>query len=367
MRRWIAPFARYDWSLLIAALALTAIGLLVLFGIGMAAEPRDFFQFTKQLLAVAIGLGILFAFAFVDYRQLRGLALPIYFTGAGALLAALVIGTTHRNGGRWLSLGALSFQPVELAKVTLVIFLAAFFARRVHTRLTWGALAGSGAVMASYVALVLLQPDFGSAMVLVAVWLAMVLFCGLPRHAWWIMLISCATIALFLWTVGLKPYQRDRITSFVFPKADPYGAAYNVAQARIAVGSGGWLGKGIGEGSQARLRFLPEASTDFIFAVIGEELGFVGLTVLLGMFGFLLFRYFRIATESQDPFAAIMLVGLGSIILFHLIVNAGMNLGIMPVTGIPLPFASAAASSLITMFLSVGIAEAIAVQSKGRH
>jgi len=367
MRRWLAMYSRFDWTLLIAALALASLGLLILFGVSLTRGTNDFFQFDKQILGAAIGVTLALLLAWVDYRQLRSLALPIYLAGAGILVSVLVFGTSHRNGGRWFALGALSFQPVELVKITFVIYLAALFARHAHKRLTWSVLGGSALALLMYVGLILLQPDFGSATVLVAVWFAMVLFCGLPRHAWWILLVSILSTVMLLWSVGLKPYQRDRITSFLFPAADPYGAAYNVAQAQIAIGSGGWLGKGVGEGSQARLRFLPEASTDFIFAVVGEELGFVGLVVLLGLFGLLFFRYLRIAKMSDDPFAAICLVGLCAIIGYHVFVNSAMNLGMMPVTGIPLPFVSAAASSLIMMFLSVGIAEAIAVQSKGRY
>ncbi len=365
MRRWITTFARYDWSLLIAAMALTAIGVLVLFGIGLARESQDLFQVKKQLLGAGIGLALAVAISLTDYRHLRALALPIYAGGLALLVGVLVLGTTHRNGGRWFVLGALSFQPVELAKLTFVIFLAAYFSRHAHTRLTWTAFAGSAFALLAYVVPVLFQPDFGSAMVFIAIWLAMTFFCRLPRHAWWSLLLTFVTIATFLWMVGLKPYQRERITTFFSPYADPYGASYNVAQARIAIGSGGWFGKGIGEGSQARLRFLPEASTDFIFAVVGEELGFVGVSVVLFLLGLLLTRIIRIAMESQDAFAGLCLIGIASVIAFHLFVNAGMNLGIMPVTGIPLPFVSAAASSLIVLFLSIGIVEAVAVHVKG--
>ena len=365
MHRWIGVFARYDWALLLAALSLAAIGLLAIFGIGISQTTNDLFQFNKQLLAVGIGVIFAIGLAFIDYRQLRTLALPIYGLGAAILVLALLVGTTNRNGGKWFVLGSLSFQPIEFAKITLVIFLAAYVARHAHKRLPWTALIGSVAIMVPYLGLTLAQPDFGSAMVLVATWVAIVLFCGLPRHAWWIFLLTFTVLASLLWTVGLRPYQRDRITSFIHPAADPRGAAYNVAQARIAIGSGRLFGKGIGEGSQARLRFLPEASTDFMFAVLGEELGFVGLLVVLSLFGFLLFRLGQIAMSADDAFASICLIGFASIIAFHLVVNAGMNLGMMPVTGIPLPFASAAASSLVMMFVSVGIAEAVVVQSRG--
>jgi rod shape determining protein RodA len=365
MRRWLEIFSRYDWSLLLAATALSAIGLLAIYGIGISAGTNSLFQFKKQLIGLLIGEGIALGLAFVDFRHIKALAIPIYAGALAILGSVLVIGTTSRNAGRWFSIGSLSFQPVEIAKVALAIFLAAYLARYVHRRLTWIPFLGSLLATALYVGLVLLQPDFGSAMVLVALWGAVVLFCGLPKHAWWVLLLTVTVVGAFLWTVGLKPYQRDRITAFLHPTNDPYGISYNVTQARIAIGSGGWLGKGIGEGSQARLRFLPESSTDFMFAVLGEELGFVGLAFVLGLFGFLLYRYVRIAMEAEDAFAGIMMIGLATVILFHLVINAGMNLGLLPVTGIPLPFASAAASSLISVFITVGLAESVAVRSKG--
>jgi rod shape determining protein RodA len=364
MRRWIDVYARFDWSLLLAATALSAIGLLAIYGIGIS-HGGDPVQFKKQLIGVILGEAIALGFALIDYRHLRTLAIPIFAAGAVLLVSVLLFGKTANNAGRWFVVGSLSFQPVEIAKILLAIFLAWYLSRYVHKRLTWIPFLGSVVAMFVYVGLVLFQPDFGSAMVFVAMWVAVVLFCGLPKHAWWILIVSLVTVAALLWTVGLKPYQRDRITSFLHPSHDPYGASYNVAQARIAIGSGGWFGKGIGEGSQARLRFLPESSTDFMFAVLGEELGFVGLAVVLSLFGFLLFRYVRIAMETEDPFAGILLISFCAVILFHVIVNAGMNLGLMPVTGIPLPFASAAASSLISLFITVGIAESIAVQSRG--
>jgi len=297
---------------------------------------------------------------------LRSLAIPIYLSGAALLGLVLLIGFSSRNAGRWFVIGPLSLQPVEFAKVALAVLLAAYFSRFAHRRLSWTAFFGSLMAVGGYVFLTLLQPDFGSAMVLLAMWGCALLFCGLPRHAWWTLLLAACAIGLVLWTVGLKPYQRDRITSFFQPSHDPYGAAYNVTQARIAIGSGGWLGQGIGAGSQARLRFLPEASTDFIFAVLGEELGFVGLAVILLLFGFLLYEFIRIAKHAEDTFAGILLVTLAAFVAIHLLVNAGMNLGLLPVTGIPLPFLSAAASSLLTLFISLGIAESIAVRSKGR-
>jgi len=365
MKRWVDLLLRYDWTLLAASVALSAIGLLAIYGIGISRGTGDLFQFHKQLIALVIGVGIAATLSLIDYRHVRALALLIYGAGAAVLSMALLIGTSNRNGGKWFVIGSLSFQPVELAKILLAIFLASYLARHVHKRLEWTPFIGSAVATACYVILILLQPDFGSAIVLIFMWGVVVLFCGLPRHAWWVLLLGGVVAAALLWTVGLKPYQRARLTSFVSPAADPYGAAYNVTQARIAIGSGGWLGKGIGEGSQARLRFLPEAATDFMFAVLGESLGFVGLAVLLTIFGLLFYRLIHIGMVSEDAFAGIFAVAFAASMMFHLLVNAGMNLGLLPVTGIPLPFASAASSSLVSLFCGIGLAESIAVHSPG--
>jgi rod shape determining protein RodA len=215
------------------------------------------------------------------------------------------------------------------------------------------------------VGLVMLQPDFGSAMVLIGMWLLMSLFARLPKGAL-VTLILVATVGgALIWSFGLQDYQRARILTFLHPEADLRGAGYNAAQAQIAIGSGGWFGKGVGEGSQARLRFLPAAATDFIFSVLGEGLGFAGLVVIFSLFLLIISRYLKLASEAEDDFAGLLLVGLAAILFIHCLVNMGMNLGIMPITGIPLPFLSAAASSLVVTCLAIGIAESVAVRRPG--
>lgn len=362
MRRGFELFVRFDWTLLLAATTLTIIGLLAIYGIGITRDASDFFQFQKQLVSALMGWGLVFAAVFLDYRHIRPFAIPLYGVGAFLLAGVLFFGETIRGTRGWYVIGRLSFQPVEIAKVLLAVFLAAYLSRHIHKRLGWIPLLGSGAATAVYVGLVMLQPDFGSAIVLVMIWLSAVVFAGLPRRAWLLLFVTVLTAGTLLWTVGLKPYQRARLVSFVNPAADPRGAGYNVAQARIAIGSGGIFGKGLGEGSQSRLRFLPEAATDFVFSVIGEDLGLVGISIVLGLFGLLLYRLLRLAMSAGDPFAQVLLVTLMALLAFHLLVNAGMNLGIMPVTGIPLPFVSAAASSLIVAFIMVALAQSIAVR-----
>ena len=364
MQRFLVLFERIDWGILIAASALVAIGLSIIYGIGISHDPIDLFSFYKQLAALAMGVGIALTLTLIDYRHLRSLSVVIYIIGIALLVAVLVFGKTIRGTQGWFVFGGISFQPVEPAKICLTAYLAAFLGRHGHGRLSWSGFLRSAVAVGVYALLIMLQPDFGSTMVILAIWGAMVLFAGLPRFAWLVLPLVMIIGASFTWTVALKPYQKDRVMTFIHPTADVRGTGYNAAQARIAIGSGGWLGKGIGEGSQARLRFLPEAATDFIFAVVGEELGFVGIAVTIILFGWMLTRYLLTALAAGDDFAALLLIGLGASILVHVVENAGMNLGILPITGIPLPFISSAASSLVMAWVNVGLAQSIAVRRR---
>ncbi len=358
---------RFDWVLLLTAFTLTAIGLVVMYGIGTSRPEADLFLFQKQFVGAGIGVSIILLFTFLDYRQLRGLALPIYGFGAALLGGVLLFGSTIRGTRGWYVVGGLSFQPVELAKITLILFLAAYLVRYVHQSIPWHALMGSFLATAGYVALIMLQPDFGSAVVMFAIWGMLVLFVGLSFRSLGIIVLCAALVSVFTWSFLFQPYQKDRFLAFINPTLDARGAGYNVTQARIAIGSGGLFGKGIGEGSQSRLRFLPEAATDFAFAVIGEELGFLGIGFILGLFALLFQRLYSIAKSAEDDFATLVLFGIGAVFLTHITVNAGMNLGLMPVTGIPLPFLSAASSFLVTVFVTIGLAESIAVHRRANE
>lgn len=365
MGRFFELFQRLDWMLLTMAVTLTSIGLIAIYGIGISQEPANLFLFQKQFITAIVGCLAVLGLVFLDYRHLRAYGFIIYAAGAALLLGVIFFGVEVNATRGWFRLGALSFQPVEIAKIALATYLAALYAKRGHGRLSWSTFAMGGIATAGYVGLILLQPDFGSAMVLVLIWGSISLFAGLPKWAWLIIPLIFVTAGGTFWEVGLKPYQRERIQSFLDPESDPRGAGYNAIQARIAIGSGGLFGKGLGEGSQARLRFLPAAATDFIFAVIGEELGLVGIIFIFALFFIMIFRFLRLGYESEDDFAAYLLVGLAAMFLIHLFVNAGMNLGILPITGIPIPFLSAAASYLMVVFLCIGLAESVAVRRRG--
>lgn len=365
MRRFFSIFALLDWTLLIGVLTLTAIGLVAIYGIGISQEPTQLFPFYKQLVATAIGLIVMTCLTIIDYRHVRSLSVIFYLAGALLLLLVSIFGETVNGTRGWFQFAGLSFQPVEIGKITLTAYLAALLARSGRGQLSWQLFGLSGAATLIYIILVMLQPDFGSAMVMAATWGILCLFKGLPKRAWLILPLITLVAGGLIWSFALKPYQKARITTFVNPTHDPRGSSYNATQARIAIGSGGMFGKGIGEGSQARLRFLPEAATDFMFAVLGEEWGFVGIVVILGLFGVILWRYATIAQASGDDFATLLLIGLAGILFIHVTVNAGMNLGVMPVTGIPLPFLSAAASYMTVMFVSIGCAQSVAVRRRG--
>ncbi len=357
---------RFDWMLLLAAIILTSVGLVVMYGIGISRPDADLFTFQKQFVSLGIGCAVVLLFALLDYRQLRGLALPIYGLGAAFLTGVLLFGETIRGTRGWYTVGGISFQPVEFAKVCLVIFLASILVKYVHQKLPWHAIIGSFFATAVYVVLVMLQPDFGSAMVMLILWALLVLLVGVSLRSFVILVVTGIFASVLTWSFLLQPYQKDRFMAFINPALDERGAGYNVAQARIAIGSGGLFGKGIGEGSQSRLRFLPEAATDFTFAVIGEELGLVGIAFVLSLFALFFQRLYAVARNAEDDFATIVLIGIGAVFLIHLTVNIGMNLGLMPVTGIPLPFLSAASSFLIVVFLCVGIVESIAVHRRAQ-
>ncbi len=362
MRRIIAFFERFDWFLGLSVLALVGFGCLLIYSISISQEQTSFLRLEKQVFAACLGIVCAGILTWLDYRHTRSFSTIGYLLGLALLASVLVFGARINGTSGWFQLGTFSFQPVELAKLTLVLYLAAFFARRARGRLTWKMFLQSGVTVGLYVFLVLAQPDFGSAMVMVGTWLILCLFIGLPRYAFFILPIVALLAAGTLWEVGLKPYQRARVLTFFETERDTQNTGYNAMQAKIAIGSGGLMGKGLGAGSQARLRFLPESSTDFIFSVLGEELGLVGILLTLSLYTLVIGRLLWIGYASQDDYAALVLVGGASVLTIHVTVNGGMNLGLLPITGIPMPFLSAGASSLISCFLLIGIAESIALR-----
>ncbi len=353
-----------DPILLVVTLLLVLVGILVLYAIGFkaanVASPADV---RNQIIFAAVGLFGLLIAAVVDYRTWSKLTWPLYAVMIGLLLLVAVIGKSALGATRWINLGFFQFQPSELAKLILIIVLAKFFSDRYERMDNPTNLVISAVYMLVPLVLVLAQPDLGTAMVLGVVWLVMVLMTPVRKFYFLILLAAAIVLSPFAYHL-LSPYQKARINVFVHPESDPQGRGFNVLQSTIAVGSGQLYGRGLGAGSQSQLNFLPSQHTDFIFAVLTEKLGFIGGSLLLVLFLVLLARGLLIAYRAQDRFGMFLAVGLVTMFLFHLFINVGMNMGIMPVTGIPLPFVSYGGTSLLIGMVGIGLLESIQVRRK---
>lgn len=351
-----SPFSGVDWFLVLPALFVFGTGLLSLYSISSVggASPLSGGFFLRQAIFGAIGVAVMFAVSLLDYRHIGRYSTPIYFLTAIVLFSALLFGTTVRGTSGWISLGLFRFQPVEATKIALMIFLARFIAEKRTELGEWVRIVSSLVLSSVLIFLVLRQPDFGSALSLTAIWGGMILASGIrPKH---IVVLSILGLSLaFSGWFFLEDYQKDRIEAFLHPEADPLGSGYNVLQSMVAIGSGGVSGKGLGYGSQSQLNFLPEKHTDFIFAVVAEELGLIGVGAVLFAYGVVLFRTYRIAMLARDNAGFLLGIGALSYFLFQILVNVGMNLGAFPVTGLPAPLLSYGGSSLVSSFAVIGI------------
>jgi rod shape determining protein RodA len=332
--------------------------LLVCFGlVTMNSFVESNYFFEKQLVWLGVSLCVFFGASFVDWSFLkRTQVLITLFAAMVTLLIFLLVAAGVTKGAKsWLDFGLFAFQPTDMAKALLVLILAKYFSRRHIEIANIRHVIVSGIYAFILFALVALQPDFGSAVILACVWLGMVLVSGISKKHL-LALFSVALVAFaLLWNFGFKDYQKDRIVSFLHPLSDIRDTGYNAYQSTIAVGSGELLGKGIGYGTQSKLKFLPEYQTDFIFAAFAEEWGFMGVLLFFVVFGVLVWRIIANARRGSGNFE--ILYGLGIAILFmsHLFINVGMNVGLMPVTGITLPFMSYGGSHLVAAFFALGV------------
>lgn len=353
----------FDGVFVFSFTLLLLLGLLVLYGFE-AGTPDGFFSsiFLHQAGFAVFGCGVLFAFSAIDYRYWQTYSTPIFFLCAMALIAVLSWGQVTRGTVGWIHVGGFQVQPVEFVKCGSIIFLASFISRKKVYFHEKTYLIASAFFVFLLVALVLLQPDFGSAMLLLGIWGGMIVLSGIRKRY----IATLFGIGIFSVVIGwffLAPYQKHRVFTVFQPEMDAQGRGYNVIQALTAIGSGGWLGKGIGSGSQAQLNFLPEKHTDFIFASLIETSGFAGGAVLLGGITFFLYRIVRIATRAPDDFSYLAASGFFVMFALQCVINIGMNLGLLPVTGIPLPFLSYGGSSLVASCLACGILLNIARQT----
>jgi len=344
-----------NWWLIGASVLIALLGVLLIQSADLHSTSASA-EYKKQLLYIGLGIPIMFGFSLIDYRKWQEWAPALYIINLILLLFILRGGHSALGAQRWISLGPLgTFQPSEPAKLILAIAIAALLCRGRYDRLydMWKPL-----LLVSLPALLIAkQPDLGTALVIVAILTAQ-LFFGLPKlgdfvvYVMGLLVVGAAAVGT---NVVLKPFQKARLFVFLNPKADLQGAGYNLNQSMIAVGNGEWLGRGFHHGTQTQLAFVPEHSRDFIFTVLAEEFGFIGTAVLLALYGIVLYGGIRTMFVARDRFGFLLAAGIVAMLTFHIVINIGMTIGIMPITGIPLPFMSYGGSAILTMFAAVGV------------
>ena len=351
-----APIRHLDPSLLLTTLLLSVYGIVMVHSTTLDSPDASAIVDRQIIFVIAGAIGLL-AISFFDYRHLAGFSPVVYGVTLVALSVVLTpLGELRSGATRWIDLGPFEAQPSELAKVAVIIVLASFLAQKKGEVSALDVIICIG-IVAVPSALIYLQPDLGTMMVFVALLGAALLAGGAKiRHFIALGVVGLALIAFVLQAGLLKDYQLQRLTSFMDPNPDVRSEGYNLTQSKIAIGSGGMQGKGLGgKDTQTSLDFVPEQHTDFIFTAVGEQLGFLGSATLLGLFAFLLWRALRIAAMSRDLFGTLLASGVVALWAFQIFVNVGMTMGIMPITGIPLPFISYGGSSLITNYVCVGL------------
>ena len=360
MLRWLSDLLRYflrtlDWPLLIALGALMGIGLAVLYSAGGDAQGMRLML--AQGARFAVGLAAMWGLSRITPTRLRAWTPGAFLASMLPLILVLFIGS-GKHGNHWIDLKIFYLQPSELMKISLPMMMAWYLHReplppRISTVLTAGVLIGVPT------ALILLQPDFGTGMLVAASGVFALLLAGLPW--WWVGVaagaISAAAPAAWIWF--LRPYQKDRILTFLNPENDPQGAGWNIIQSKIAIGGGGFTGKGWGEGTQSHLNFLPEHTTDFIFAVLSEEFGWIGVAVVLALYLFVIGRCVWIAIDARDTYSRLLAGSLGLAFFVYVIVNGGMISGLLPVVGVPMPLLSYGGTSAVSLLAGLGLVMAV--------
>ncbi|MBA2701357.1 MAG: rod shape-determining protein RodA [Chloroflexi bacterium] len=370
MTDWAAKSVGAAWQAFDLQLA-TYAGLLVAVGLVMAytnsieagSTPLDGgTTFTRGLMWSGIAIVAFVTASAFDYNWLKTLSWPVYGLQVGLLVLTLAIGNGVGGSARWIALGPLTFQFSELAKILMIVVLANHLSNRAARLDRLGTILGACLLAGPPWILVMLQPDLGTSLVFAAILGGMLFMSGASLK--WLAALAAAVAAMIpvAWTFVLRDYQKERLTSFLNATPDVQGAGYQLYQSQIAVGSGGWVGKGLTNGTQSQGEFLPVQSTDFVFSVLAEELGFLGAMVMFGLFSLLLWRVLLAGWRSRDAFGTMVAAGVASMILFQLVVNVGMVIGIMPITGIPLPFVTHGGASLVSMAVGLGILQSVNIR-----
>lgn len=353
-----------DWPLISSLFLLISAGLVTMYSC-----TGEGYHFNRQIIWTAIGFAVFLTASLIDWRFLRrgGILVGLYLLSIGALFLLTVTGATIRGAQSWFLLGGFSLQPADFVKILLVLVLAKYFSRRHIAIARPRHIIISGLYAALPFFLILFQPDFGSAVIILSVWLGLALVAGISKKHLVLLLGAGLLGMLSLWFFAFTPIQKARITSFINPLADERGAGWNAIQSTIAVGSGQWLGKGVCSGTQSRLSFLPEYQTDFIFAAFAEEWGLIGVLFVFLAFGYIFYYILRAAYVAESNFESLYSLGVAIFLGAHIIIHIGMNIGLLPVTGLPLPFVSYGGSHILVEFLALGILSGMRRYERATH
>jgi rod shape determining protein RodA len=341
-----------DWILVGAIIPIVFFSLVTM---NSFVDDNAFFQ--RQLIWILLGFCVMFGFSLIDFKFLRRTSTItwLFVISVIVLVSLFAVGTVSQGAQRWLNFGLFAVQPSELVKLVLILVLAKYFSRRHVEIRNIRHVIVSGIYAFILFFLVLVQPDFGSSIIIFLIWFGMVMVSGISKRHLALVLLVGAIAFGFLWTAVLQDYQKDRIMTFVNPLEDIQGAGYNAYQSTITVGSGQIIGKGIGYGTQSRLKFLPEYETDFIFAAFAEEWGFVGVVILFVLFGVIIWRILNNALHGATNFEILFGMGLTVLIICHFTIHVGMNIGLLPVTGTTIPLMSYGGTHIMTTFIGLGI------------
>ncbi len=348
-------FTHFDWTLLGMVILIALIGILNLYSTTLEGEVSVTPLYLKQIFWLLIGLAVMMVIAFTEYRFYSDFAYIVYMVAFFFLVVVMGYGIITSGAQRWIKIGSISFQPSEFVKISLILALAKFFQRPPSREgFSLKDLPFPFLLLLLPMGLILKQPDLGTAIILLLIFFSILIFVKIRWSTLLTIGLGGAVLLPISWSF-LKEYQKRRIITFFNPELDPLGAGYHIIQSKIAVGSGGIIGKGFMKGTQCRLGFLPEQQTDFIFSALGEEWGLIGSLIIVGLYCMLILWGLRIAVQSKDRFGAILSFGVVAMLFWHIFINIGMVLGMMPVVGIPLPLLSYGGSFLLSTMMGMGL------------
>ncbi len=345
---------RIDLNFFGTAILLALIGLMLIYSATFFQDPT-LKIFKRQIVWVLVGVALALLFLAIDYRVIFDAAPILYGLGMVLLLYLLVWGKVTANVKSWIHIGGFQFQPSEFMKIFTALMLAKFFDSNDRAYLNVRSFVIAIGIVLAPVALIIIQPDFGTAASFFPLFVVAMFFGGIRPRVWAAMVLSALVALPAGWFFFLKPYQKERVMIFLNPERDPLGSGYQVMQAKIAIGSGGIHGKGFTQGTQARLDYVPEHHTDFIFSVLGEEWGFIGVVVLLSLYLYFIVQALTFAKNSRDRGGTFLVISLVMFFVFHILINVSMQIGVLPTTGIPLPLVSYGGSSTMMFFIAVGL------------